>query len=182
MENQERQAPVDPRAYRAAMGVLPKGVTVIAAGAGADVHAMTASAVNSLSLEPLLVMFCLGKKAHMVAHIQREQGFSINVLRAGQRDLSTYFAGLWKRVTPPPFEFVPWIGGPLLKDCAAAVGCELHQMVEGGDHWIVIGRVIAVQQGAAPVEPLVIYQGSYRELTREARVGREDDGLWAFPW
>ncbi len=179
------KAPVDPRAYRNAMGTIAKGITILATGRGEELRAMTASAVNSLSLDPLLVLVCLDKKTRFAEALQQEQGFSINILRCSQEYLSNYFAGRWLAETPPDFEFISWWGGPLLDGCAAAVGCEVHEVVEGGDHWIVIGRVVAVHLGLDPVEPLLFYRGGYRELTPQSDVRArdvEDSAAWFFPW
>lgn len=177
--------PVDSRAYRHAAGTIAKGVTVIAAGEGDDMRAMTASAVTSVSLDPMLNLFCVHKNAKLVEALKHEKSFSVNVLRREQKNLSNYFAGMWKEENPPDFEFIPWQGGPLLKNCAAAVGCELYEMLEGGDHWIVIGRIIAVHQGKEPIDPLIFYRGHYRELASVSEIDEkeiEDSAFWAFPW
>ena len=177
--------PVDSRAYRAAAGTIAKGVTVVAAGEGEELRAMTASAVNSVSLEPMLNLVCVHKKAKFLEALEREKRFSVNILRREQKSLSNFFAGMWTEETPPDFEFVSWHGLPRLKNCAATIGCELYQMLEGGDHWIVIGRIIAVYQGQDPIEPLLFYRGHYRELASLTDVDEkeiEDSAFWAFPW
>lgn len=163
-EKEKFLPPVDPQMYRRAAGAIAKGVTIIASGQGKDMRAMTASAVISVSLKPLLNLFCVSKKANLVETLEREQGFSVNILRHDQAHLSDYFAARWSAEAPPHFEFVPWHGGPRLKGCAASIGCQLHAMQEGGDHWIVIGRVIAVHLSEGPVDPLLFFQGRYRTL------------------
>jgi flavin reductase (DIM6/NTAB) family NADH-FMN oxidoreductase RutF len=58
-------------------------------------------------------------------------------------------------------------------------------MLEGGDHWIVIGRIIAVHQGEEPIDPLIFYRGHYRELASISEIDEkdiEDSAFWAFPW
>lgn len=162
------------------MGLFATGVTVVATGSGEDLRAMTANAVTSLSLEPALLICCLSKKAKMTSRLQKEQGFSVNILCQEQQDLSTYFAGGWKDETRPDFEFVPWQGGPLLQGCAAAIGCELVQMLEGGDHWIVIGRVVALCEGAVPTNPLIFYRGHYHSLA--TKPANEIPAIWYFDW
>jgi flavin reductase (DIM6/NTAB) family NADH-FMN oxidoreductase RutF len=142
-------------------------VTAIAAGQEDYLHVMTANAVTSLSLDPLLVLFCVAKEARMVQHLRDHPTFSINMLRQGQADLSPYFAGIWKGVEPPHFEFVTWHGTARLVGCLAAVCCELYQMHEAGDHWIVLGRAVAVVIGDDPLDPLIFHAGRYRELQPE---------------
>ena len=185
MSEKTTTPPLDPRAYRTAAGTLAKGVTVVAAGEGDSLRAMTASAVNSVSLEPMLNLVCIHKKAGFLEALEREKSYSINILRREQESLSNYFAGMGPEETPPDFEFVSWHGLPRLLNCVATIGCELHQMVEGGDHWIVIGRIIAVYQGEEPVEPLLFFRGHYRELAGLTDIDMkevEDSAFWAFPW
>ena len=151
---------IDPRAFRQTMGLLATGVTLIAAQDGHETRAMTANAVASLSLDPMLALACIGKQAKMAGFLEKAAGFSINILRDEQQALSSYFAGAWKEPAPP-FRFVPWTGGPRVEGCLAAIGCEVHEFVEGGDHWIVIGRVLALHQGIEPRRPLVFYARQY---------------------
>ena len=155
---------LDPRAFRQMMGLFATGVTLIVAQDGDEAHCMTANAVASLSLDPMLVLVCIGQQAKMAGLLGKASGFSINILREDQQALSTYFAGGWNEPVPPPFRFVPWEGGLRLQGCLAALGCVVHQFVEGGDHWIVIGRVIALHQGIEPRRPLIFCAGQYRRI------------------
>ena len=185
MSEETATPPVDSRAYRTAAGTIAKGVTVVAAGEGENLRAMTVSAVNSLSLEPMLNLVCVHKKAKFLEALEREKRFSVNILRREQKNLSNFFAGIWTEVAPPDYEFVTWHGVPRLKNCAATIGCKLYDMVEGGDHWIVIGQIIAVHQGQEPIEPLLFYRGHYRELSEVSEIDEkeiEDSAFWAFPW
>lgn len=155
---------LDARSFRQTVGLFATGVTVVATESDGEVHGMTANAVSSLSLDPMLVLACVGKQARMASLLERANGFSINILRDDQQALSTFFAGGWKEATPPPFRFAPWEGGPRLEGCAAALGCALHQIAEGGDHWILIGRVVSLHQGVEPRRPLLFYGGRYGQL------------------
>ena len=158
---------IDPREFRQTVGQFVTGVTVIAAEIDGSVLGMTANAFTSLSLDPPLVLFCVAKKAHLAQGIHRSSGFSVNVLRQEQQNLSTYFAGGWKEPDPPPFTFEPWDGGPLLSDSGAAIGCTIETIHEGGDHFIVIGRVQALYRREAPWAPLVFAAGKYVSLAEE---------------
>lgn len=155
---------LDPRAFRNTIGLFATGVTVIVTQVGADIQAMTANAVSSLSLDPMLVLFCPGKKAHLAQSLEAMTGFSLNILRDDQQALSTYFAGGWKEPTAPPFRFVPGEGAPRLEGALASLQCEKLQVIDGGDHWIVIGRVVALHQGIEPRKPLLFYSGQYRSV------------------
>lgn len=164
---------IEGKRLRNAMGMFATGVTVIATGHSDHVHAMTANAVSSVSLDPPLILICVGKHAKMTHMLDEHESFCVNILCSGQRDLGTYFAGGWKDETPPPFEFVPWEGGMLLQGCSAALGCTVHERLEGGDHWIYLGHVHALHQDEGQVNPLVFYRGRFRELVPE---GRNKDG------
>jgi 3-hydroxy-9,10-secoandrosta-1,3,5(10)-triene-9,17-dione monooxygenase reductase component len=158
---------VDERTFRQTVGQFVTGVTVIAIEVEGTIRAMTANSFASLSLQPPLVLFCLGKDTRAGQLIRTAESFSINILGHDQRDLSSYFAGAWKDDTPPPFEFVTWTGGPRLEGCTAALGCDVHSVHEGGDHWIVVGRVIDTYQSPDKDSPLVFFGGRYLSLPGE---------------
>jgi flavin reductase (DIM6/NTAB) family NADH-FMN oxidoreductase RutF len=155
---------IDPRTYRTVVGQFATGVTVIATEAEGQAHGMTANSFTSLSLDPLLVLFCVDKRAKMGELMLQARGFSVNMLREDQEALSNYFAGSWKQPAPPPFRFVTWEYGPRLEGCQAALDCAVFQIVEGGDHWIVIGEVKHVHLGVPPRIPLLYFVGQYRRV------------------
>ena len=159
--------PIDARALRHTVGQFVTGVTVIAAEVDGTIRAMTANSFTSLSLDPPLVLFCVGKTTHMGQLVHSAARFSVNILRQDQQNLSTYFAGGWKEPAPPPFSFVNWDGGHRLDGCPAAIGCALDTIHEGGDHWIVIGRVLTLYRSEDAFAPLVFCAGRYATL--EAR-------------
>lgn len=155
---------IEPRAFRDVLGLFATGIAVIVTECGDEVHAMTANAVSSLSLDPMLMLFCPGKRSRMAIHLPDLTHFSINFLRSDQQALSTYFAGGWKESAPPPFRFVPGVGAPRLEGSLAALSCEKHQVIEAGDHWLVIGRVVGLHRGIEPHRPLLFFRGSYRQM------------------
>ena len=162
---------IDTRGFRQTVGQFATGVTVIAAEIEGTVHALTANSFTSLSLDPPLVLFCVGRgtKTGQLIHVGTR--FCVNILHEGQRDLSTYFGGAWKGDDPPPFSFLDWEGGPRLEGCAAAIGCAIASIHEGGDHWIVTGRVLAMYR-ATTAAPLIFHGGRYANLgaTFEAEI------------
>jgi len=146
------------------MGLFPTGVAVIVARAGDETLAMTANAVMSVSLDPMLVMFSPGKRTRLAQAIGRIGGFSVNFLRDDQQALSNYFAGSWKEPQPPPFRFVPSRCAARLEGALASVDCTIEQVSEAGDHWLVTGRVIDLHMGIPPHRPLVFFGGRYRNI------------------
>ncbi len=162
-------AALDPRAYRNTIGLFATGVAVVTTQSGAETYGMTANAIASVSLDPMLLLVCIGKKARMAAMLTAAPTFAVNILRADQESLSTFFAGAWKQETPPPFAFLPWpeepaLGQTRLQDALAAIGCIKHEVFEGGDHWIVVGRAVRLYQGEPPRSPLLFYGGRYDQL------------------
>ena len=156
---------LDAQAFRRVMGRFATGVTVIAAEHHAEIHGMTANAVTAVSLDPLLVLVCVDKRARMTHFIQQAGGFSINVLSEDQEALSRFFAGTWKLASPPEFRFVPWAGGPRLVGALGAVACAVERLLDAGDHWIVLGRVAGLYEGDPTGRPLIFYGGRYRRLS-----------------
>ena len=156
---------IEPRAFRQAVGQFVTGVTVIAIEVDGEIRAMTANSFTSLSLDPPLVLFCLGKNTKAGQLIHTAPGFSVNILSEDQQDLSTYFAGGWKHAVPPPFTFTAWgEGGPRLDGAAVSLGCVTHAIHEGGDHWIVVGEVLAIHRPDEAMTPLVFHAGRYVSL------------------
>jgi len=155
---------LDTHLYRNTIGLFATGVTVIAVHQGDQVHAMTANAITSLSLDPPLLIFCVSRIAKMAAHLETGQPFAVNILRAEQQALSDYFAGRPPAEAPPPFDFDPWEGSPRLRGCAAALACRVEEQMPGGDHWIIVARVLAAHQGPEPRQPLVFFSGRYAHL------------------
>jgi flavin reductase (DIM6/NTAB) family NADH-FMN oxidoreductase RutF len=152
---------VDSRILRQTVGRFVTGVTVIAMEVDGEIRAMTANSFTSLSLDPPLVLFCLGKETKAGLLVHDAPGFAVSILSQAQRELSSYFAGAWKEPAPPPFTFINWEGGPRLEGCVAAMGCRIHAIHEGGDHWIVVGQVMATHRDDEAGEPLVFFGGRY---------------------
>lgn len=156
--------PLESKTFRDTLGLFASGIAIVVSECGGEIHAMTANAVSSLSLDPMLMLFCPNKKSKMALHLGEMQRFSINFLRSEQRALSTYFAGGWKEHPAPPFRFVPWTGAPRLEGSLAAIACDVQQIVDAGDHWLVIGRVTALHRGIEPHRPLLFFRGNYRHV------------------
>lgn len=156
---------LDSRAFRNTMGLFATGVAVVAVECEGQVFGMTANAIASVSLEPLLVLVCIQKTAHLMSCLEQSGGFSINILSEDREDLSRFFANMWPHPEPPPFTFIPWTGGPRLEGAIGAVACQTAQILAGGDHWIVLGQVVDLYQAENPANPLLYYRGQYRRLS-----------------
>jgi flavin reductase (DIM6/NTAB) family NADH-FMN oxidoreductase RutF len=156
---------IDTTTYRRTMGLFATGVTVLATHtADGDVVGMTANAVTSVSLEPMLLLVCVGKQASIAPHLLSAEGFTLSILSIEQQPLSEYFARLWKEIEPPPFNFEDWDGQPRLSGALGAIACRRHDVLDGGDHWIVLGEVTHLHMAGDHASPLIFYKGQYRML------------------
>lgn len=157
--------PLNAKVFRRVMGRFATGVTVVAAEHNGEIHGMTANAVTSVSIDPLMMLVCVDKRARMNSFIQQAGGFSINVLSEDQEALSRFFAGTWRGASPPEFRFVHGVEGPRLVGSLATVGCRMHRLIEVGDHWIVLGDVKGLEEGDPAGRPLIFFGGRYRRLS-----------------
>jgi flavin reductase (DIM6/NTAB) family NADH-FMN oxidoreductase RutF len=151
---------VDPGHFRSVMGNFATGVTVITATAPAGPVGMTANAVASLSLEPLLLLVAFDNTARTLQVVRETERFGVNVLGAGQEDLARLFAS--KRPEREKFAGVAHTvhdGIPVIEGVLAWVGCRLERLIPGGDHTIGIGAVEAAEAGDG--DPLLWFRGSY---------------------
>jgi flavin reductase (DIM6/NTAB) family NADH-FMN oxidoreductase RutF len=156
---------MDPRAFRDAMGCFATGVCIATAKATGDAPAVgvTVNSFTSLSLDPPLVLFCLDKKAESTGLFEKADGFALSILADDQRALSQQFAGgpLEQRFADAPTE--TWsTGHPVIKGALAAMECAPHALSDGGDHVIVIGRVLRLSSRSGM--PLLYFRGLYRTM------------------
>jgi flavin reductase (DIM6/NTAB) family NADH-FMN oxidoreductase RutF len=152
---------VEPDRFRDVMGRFATGVTVVTATSPDGPVGMTANAVCSLSLEPLLLLVCFDNEARTLPVVRETGRFGVNVLRSDQEDLARLFAS--KTPESEKFAGVPHTvhdGIPVIEGALAWVGCRLERLIPGGDHTIGIGAVEAAEAGRG--EPLLWFRGSYR--------------------
>ena len=156
---------IDETAFRRVLGVVPTTVTVltIVDASGMD-RAMTVGAFTSLSLDPPLVLVCIGDDATIADPLRTATNFGISVLAEDQSDLSQRFAD---RVTRD-MAGVASVRGPsgcaLLSGAAAHLECSVVARYPGGDHTIVVGEVRHAESFAQL--PLVHHRGGYSRLAR----------------
>ena len=162
-------ATVGPDALRSAMGHFATGVTVVTAlDEGGAPLGSTANAVTSVSLRPPLILVSLRHESETLAALVRSCRFAVNVLHEGQEWLAARFA----RRGAGPWREVRWSAGaggaPLIEDALATLECDVHDLADGGDHRIVVGRVVAVDHPDDHVPPLLFYRGGYAALAPRA--------------
>jgi flavin reductase (DIM6/NTAB) family NADH-FMN oxidoreductase RutF len=153
---------VAPQQFREVMSSFTTGVTVVTASTPEGPVGMTANAVCSLSLEPLLLLVCFANEARTLPPVRQGKRFGVNVLAAGQEELARLFAS--KRPEAEKFAGVQHSvhdGIPVIDGVLAWVGCTLTELIPGGDHTIGIGAVTAAEASGSG-KPLVWYRGGYR--------------------
>jgi flavin reductase (DIM6/NTAB) family NADH-FMN oxidoreductase RutF len=150
--------------FKRVMGSFAAGVTVLTTvdGSGRK-HGMTATAFTSLSLDPPLCLLCVDNRAATLPALLASRKLAVNLLASGQEDLSKRFA------MPSDDRFAGLgdepgaaTGCPLLPGALATIECEVHDVVAGGDHQIVIGLVVGttVHEG----QPLAYFRGRYCDV------------------
>jgi flavin reductase (DIM6/NTAB) family NADH-FMN oxidoreductase RutF len=157
----------DPRELRNALGRFATGVTVITTQTPAGkLEGLTANSFSALSLDPPLVLWSIRLSAPSLPGFLAAGGFAVNVLAAGQRKLAADFA----KTSVDKFANVPFgmgmRGYPVLPGSIAVFECQTENTIEGGDHLIFIGRVVAASYCEG--EPLVFHGGEYCVPVRHA--------------
>ena len=152
--------PLDPKAFRRALGSFPTGIAVVATTeADGTPRGFTANSFTSVSLDPPLILVCIAKTASSCPVFSSAEYFSVNVLADHQADVSSLFAtklvdkfarAAWRRGAT---------GSPLLDEVSAWFDCRRERLIEAGDHVILVGEVIQFDQ--APATPLGYCRGTH---------------------
>ncbi|WP_405671729.1 flavin reductase family protein [Streptomyces sp. NBC_01530] len=168
------RAPVDQTEFRRVLGTFATGVTVITAPAPAPTAATADEAgpagfacqsFSSLSLDPPLIAFMVGRTSTTWPRIARAGAFCVNILGAHQGDLCRAFAVRGAdKFTGVAYDGAPVSGSPRLTGAVAWIDCTIHAVHTGGDHLIVVGRVDALGTGDSPDGSLLFHQGRFARL------------------
>ena len=143
----------DPKPLRSAFGAFATGVTVITTRQpDGTPRGFTANSFTSVSLDPPLLLVCLAKSAHSAEVFAQAPHFAVNILAEDQKAVS----GLFASRAPDKFAQCAWTPGhgdvPLIDGSLAQFACANHQLVDAGDHLILIGRIedVATSEGQPP--------------------------------
>jgi flavin reductase (DIM6/NTAB) family NADH-FMN oxidoreductase RutF len=163
--------PVDAGAFLRAAGRFPTGIVVVATSLEGNGHAMTVSAFTSVSLEPLLVLFCAEKIARFHDAVLAAGTWSVSILDEDSektaRWLATRGRPLEGQLDQAPHHLGPLTGAPILDAAIAALECRTTAVHDGGDHSIVLGEVVGVSDSGSQAGPLVYHGGRYRRLAED---------------
>ncbi len=153
----------DSARFRQVLGHFPTGVVVVTAVDGDEPVGLAIGSFSSVSLDPPLVGFFPDKSSTSWPRIESAGHFCVNVLSETQEAVCRTFASKGA----DKFAMIGWraghTGAPILEGVLAWIDCEIDQVVEAGDHWFVMGRVVDLD---VPGEgsPLVFFRGGYSKL------------------
>jgi flavin reductase (DIM6/NTAB) family NADH-FMN oxidoreductase RutF len=156
------------RTLRDVLGCYATGVAIISTRTGKGEHvAVTVNSFASLSLNPPLVLFSLGKTANILTHFQLAQCFAVNILAHQQESLSNVFArpsgACWDTCTYSEGDN----GCALFADVLAQLECSRYAEIDGGDHRTFFGQVTQMHLGRG-ADPLLFYRGRYGTYARSS--------------
>ena len=155
---------IEPKAFRAALGRFPTGVSVVT-GIDEDVPlGLTANSFTSVSLDPPLVSFCVGANSKLWPRLAACRSLAVNILGGHQEDVATTFARSGEdKFKGVAYEISPR-GNPLLRGAVATFECVPFEHVAAGDHTIVILKVIGMSLHADLNSPLLFFSGRFGQF------------------
>lgn len=163
-------------AFRQAAGRFASGVTVVTTRVSEKDYGVTVSSFASLSLNPLLVTVSIKRSSPLLGYVRSAEAFAVSVLSGDQEHVAAYFATRGRTPEAAGFATVSTTarqtGAPIIDGCLSWFDCTVEDVLPGGDHEILVGRVAAA--GGRTGEPLVYWSGGYRALTTEIT---QSDGL-----
>ncbi|KOV99243.1 NADPH-flavin oxidoreductase [Streptomyces sp. NRRL B-1140] len=164
----DERAPLDPEEFRRVLGHFASGVAVVTAPpatAGDPPAGFACQSFTSLSLDPPLVAFMVGRTSTTWPRIARAGVFCVNVLASGQGELCRSFAVSGAdKFAGVAYDAAPVSGSPRLTGTVAWIDCTVHAVHPGGDHLVVVGRVNALGAGDGADGPLLFHRGRFARL------------------
>ena len=154
--------PLDAARFRQTMGQLATGVAVVTVSTADGGLGMTASSVSSLSLEPPLLLVCVGHEATILDALLRAECFGVTILAADQEAVARRFADRERqRIAASELELSPG-GAPVLTGALARIECRRNAHFAAGDHTIVTGALEWSELGGG--RPLCYFRGTFAGL------------------
>ena len=151
---------IDSGEFRNVLGHFPTGVTAVTAVNNGKPVGMAIGSFTSVSLEPPLVAFLPGKESGSWQEIREAGSFCVNVMGQDQMEV----CGVMASRSEDKFADVEWSparsGSPIISGSIAYIDCDIEMVHDGGDHDIVIGRVLELEVMDSK-SPLVFFQGNY---------------------
>jgi flavin reductase (DIM6/NTAB) family NADH-FMN oxidoreductase RutF len=147
--------------FRRCVGLYPTGVAVVACEGAGEPAGMTINSFISVSLDPLMILVSLHSQSRTLEAVRRDPRFSVSLLQHSQLDAAVRFS---EPQAPFPLDLVERRGDFLVvPEALAALRCEAEQLLEVGDHHLVLARVADFESREG--EPLLFYRGDFGTLT-----------------
>ena len=153
----------DVRAFRQALGCFPTGVAVVTAIAAGARKGITVNSFTSVSLDPPLVLWCIDRKSDRFDAFTRAEGYTISLLGTAHEDVSARLAKQGAHSLNGIDLIETELGPPALADALAFFECESEAVHQGGDHAILVGRVVRFAKREVGA-PLIFFKGRYGAL------------------
>lgn len=152
------------RHFRDVLGHFPSGVAVVTGAAGGEGSGLTVQAFCSLSLDPPLVLVCPARGSTSWPRIEATGQMCVNLLADDQEEVARRFS----MAGSDKFGGLPWTpspatGSPVLEGSVGFIDCSIEQVRPGGDHLVVIGRVLALD-ARNDRRPLIFYRSRFGRL------------------
>jgi flavin reductase (DIM6/NTAB) family NADH-FMN oxidoreductase RutF len=169
---------MDPRELRLVFGLFTTGVTVVTAiNPGPEPVGVTANSVTSVSLDPPLLLWCLANKSSSLGAFSIAAPFAVHILEAQQADIALHCA----RSHQAKFEVDDWWRShptpPVIDGALARIECRVETLHPGGDHTIIVGRVIAMSSRNA--QPLAFHASRFGKFSPQRDAVNVD--VWSDP-
>ncbi|HLX45609.1 MAG TPA: flavin reductase family protein [Bryobacteraceae bacterium] len=149
--------------FRRACGLFATGIAVVTTrAADGTPHGLTINSFCSLSLTPPLVMVAIDRDCGVLSRFEPNGHYAVNILREAQLSLSIRFA----QFPEGRFTGIEWregqTGSPILDGVLAVLDCRIVQVVDTGDHRVLVGEVVDVAIGEG--QPLLFFASNYARL------------------
>ena len=151
---------IDSARFRLVLGAYPTGVCAITAIEDDQIVGMIVGTFTSVSLDPPLVGFLPDKNSASWAQIEKAGRFCVNVLASDQQDVCRAASAKG----PEKFAGVAYVisdhGLPVIAGSIAVIECDTHAVLDAGDHWFVLGKVLRLET-ASDADPMLFHRGRY---------------------
>lgn len=150
--------------FRNCMGEFATGICVITAkNKNNEPYGVTINSFSSVSLDPVLILYCMDKKSDNYQNIVDFEHFNVHILSENQLKISNSFAKPanvdWQNIDHK----IDDNGNPVISNCNAVISCEKYNILDGGDHSIILGKVLDIHIDSNH-PPLIYYKGKYDKL------------------
>lgn len=165
--------PLNGQQFRKALGQFATGITVVTVErAPGSVRGMTANSFTSVSLDPLLILICVDKRAAILPMLAKKKQFGVSVLKEGHEAVSEYFAkGAQTAEAEQRLSIhYRWTasGIPVLEGTLLQLSCKVAASHLAGDHTIFVGKVVEAEIHEG--KPLLYFGGEYHHVARRPTV------------